>query len=75
MDVGMNISAIPRIAYSFNERWFLDINVPITFYQLAYRKETSEDPRIPVNDRSTDSFESEAFPAIFQLRMGGGVRF
>jgi len=74
-DVGINISAIPRIAYSLNERWFLDINIPLTVYRFVYQKENNEDPRIPVNDRSVNSFESETLPSIFQVRVGGGIRF
>jgi len=75
LDVGINISAVPRITYFLNERWFMDINIPFTVSQLAYRTESSENPQIPVNDRSVNSFETEAFPSIFQVRVGGGLRF
>lgn len=75
MSYGMYFSAIPRLEYNFTEKLFIDLNVPINFLRLAYTRVKTEDPRIPVENRTTSGFSADSGPISFSVRLGIGYRF
>jgi hypothetical protein len=75
LDVGAVVSVIPRVTYDLNERWFLDLNIPIAAYRMQWTRDEFTDPTIPVGERITNELSTESFPSIFQVRFGAGMRF
>jgi|GEM_PF-5110609 len=75
IDVGAVMSIIPRVTYDVNERWFLDLNLPLAVYRINWLQDSFEEPSIPVEDRVQSSFNTESFPNLFQVRFGAGMKF
>jgi len=75
IDLGVVVSIVPRLTYDLNSRWFLDLNVPLAAYRIQWTKDRFEDPRIPVEERTTNTVLTESFPSMFQVRFGAGMKF
>lgn len=67
-------SLSPRIIYHFNERFLLDINLPINLINAYYQTVEAENPILTERQRKNRYFKTEFFQPFFQLRIGFGVK-
>ena len=70
---GANFSLIPRIHYYLNDKWFLDLNIPINLASLSWNINREENPTSTEQERNTSTIELSEFPGIFQFRIGVGL--
>ncbi len=71
---GLVLSIIPRVNYAINDRFFLDLSIPITFYEAKMLSSNYENPILNPSERNTRSIELEMFPNHFLIRIGAGLR-
>ena len=66
---GIGFSVIPRLEYKLNEKWYLDLNVPIHLSNLEFITQTVDNPLIRIENQTTTilNFTSHLIPI---LRLG-----
>jgi len=72
---GIYLSVIPRLTYSFSEKWFIDLNVPLALVTAQYNSIKTDNPVLPVNQRNTATFDFHQGPIGVAVRLGVGYRF
>lgn len=72
--LGIYLAVIPRIQYNLNEKWYLDLNVPISIVTVQFNTQRNEDPSIPVNQRTTNTIGFYNTPFGYAIRFGLGMR-
>lgn len=65
----------PGLEIRLMERIKMDLDIPLTFYMLQYEINNTQNPVIPVNQRTWSQFISKLGPRIFQVRIGVGYSF
>ena len=71
---GMTLSTIPRLNYNWNEKWFIDINIPISIADFYWTIDKVDNPSVPVVQRNVSTYNYQAFPNKFLFRLGLGLR-
>lgn len=71
---GIYLAVIPRIQYNLTEKWYLDLNVPITLVTMQFNNEKNEDPSIPVEQRTNSTIGFYNTPFGYAVRLGLGLR-
>lgn len=74
-NVGFKTSLIPRFNYQINERWMLDFNLPLNFYNSYFDVQRTDNPEVPLEQREVSTFNLEAFTGGIEFRMGLGFKF
>ena len=72
--IGVYLSVIPRIEYTINEKWYLDLNIPIAVANAYYTSIKDEDPSIPSEESNVNSFNFYNAPRDLTIRFGLGFR-
>ncbi len=72
--IGLRLAVAPRINYSLNEKWFLDLNVPVIVGDISTRIDKNENPGLPLENRKSTTHDFSNFPPLFQVRLGVGLR-
>lgn len=72
--IGARAFVIPRISYYFSSKFFVELNIPICFFDLYFQSEKDQDPRLPIEDQTTSTANFELFPVFFSGRVGVGVK-
>jgi len=72
--IGALITVIPRLNYNINERWFLDLNIPINIIDLNLVNDKAENPQLTAAQRSITTFNFAQMPSQFLVRFGVGFR-
>lgn len=72
--LGANFFVAPRINYFINEKFFLDLNIPVTLFDLHLQSVVEDNPAIPVSQRKTSSLNFSMLPKIFSARVGVGMK-
>jgi len=70
--VGLFLSVIPRIEYSINERWYLDLNIPLAIVTTHYTSIRNNDPSL--EERSRNIFDFYNGPISYAIRLGIGFK-
>lgn len=70
--VGLYLSVIPRIEYVINERWYLDLNLPLSLITTHYTTIRDDNPMLPQNERVESFFDLYNGPVSFAIRFGIG---
>jgi hypothetical protein len=69
-----SITVIPRITYALSNRFFLDINAPISFITLNVNYKVDKNPTLPSYARETVNFRAHLPTTIWAIRFGIGYR-
>lgn len=72
--LGARAFVIPRISYYFSSKFFVELNIPICFFDLYFQSEKDQDPRLSVKDQTTSTANFDLFPVFFSGRVGVGVK-
>ncbi|NOQ70703.1 MAG: hypothetical protein GQ574_01805 [Crocinitomix sp.] len=73
-DIGALVSIIPRITYDLNERWFIDLNMPVNLAEFKLHSNTYFNPALPKNQQTVTTLEFETLPSQYLIRLGVGFR-
>lgn len=71
---GVYLSVIPRIEYNINEKWFLDVNLPLALVTAEYMLTRIDNPAIEPNQRLNGIFDFRQGPIGVAVRLGLGFR-
>lgn len=74
ISVGVRTFITPRITYFFTSKLFIDLNIPLCFFDTYILTDKENNPAIPVSQRNISSFNFSSFPAIFSGRIGIGLK-
>lgn len=72
--VGLYLSIVPRVEYVINERWYLDLNIPIALVTTHYTRIRHDNPTLPIDERVVSIFEFYNGPVSFAIRFGIGIK-
>ena len=72
--VGLYLSIVPRVEYVINERWYLDLNIPIALVTTHYARIRHNSPNLPIDERVETIFDFYNCPVSFAIRFGIGVK-
>lgn len=74
ISVGMRTFITPRLTYFVTSKLFIDVNIPLCFFDTFYFVDKEENPAIPVQQRTITTFNYSQFPKIFSGRLGVGLK-
>jgi hypothetical protein len=72
--IGMNVFITPRIMYFLTSKLFIDVNVPLCFFNTYFGVYKDDNATIPVEERRISTFNFNQFPKIFSGRIGIGLK-
>lgn len=72
--LGALIAVIPRLNYNINERWFLDLNIPINIIDMNVVNNKTENPVLTAEQRSITTINFAQMPSQYLMRFGVGFR-
>ena len=75
ISVGMRTFITPRLTYFVTSKLFIDVNIPLCFFDTFYFVDKEDNPVIPVQQRTITTFNYSQFPKIFSGRFGVGLKF
>lgn len=67
-------SLIPRLTCALSNRFFIDINAPISLVKLTFNYTLEENPILPTFARDQTSFNARFFTNILHIRFGLGYK-
>ena len=70
--VGIFISVIPRIEYKLNDRWYLDLNIPLSVLTMNYITNKNQSPNLPIEERTEHIVDFHNGPIAVAVRFGAG---
>ncbi len=70
---GAKVYVTPRLNVRLTNRWFLDINVPITLFEPSLLKFVIQNPSLPLRQQNNSYFNFTGFSTI-SARVAVGVR-
>lgn len=65
---------IPRLTYSCSKRLFIDVNIPISFLELATKYRFENNPSLPTFARDTFNFTARLPSNFWAIRLGIGYK-
>jgi hypothetical protein len=74
ISVGMSAFITPRLTYFLSSKLFIDINIPICFFNNFIFVDKEDNPAIPVQQRTISTFNFNQFPKILSGRLGIGLK-
>ncbi len=73
---GAKFLVTPRLTYYCGKKLFIDLNVPLCVFNPYMESYTTEDPTLPLEERTTNSTSfAGVFPGFFTVRLGIGLKF
>lgn len=72
--LGARAFIIPRLTWYFSPKFFADIDIPICIFDLYFQSDNDQDPRLSVEEQTTNIVNFDAFPKFFSGRLGIGLR-
>jgi hypothetical protein len=74
ISVGMRTFITPRLTYFVTSKLFIDVNIPLCFFDIFYFVDKEDNPAIPIQQRTITAFDYSQFPKIFSGRLGVGLK-
>jgi len=71
---GAKVFVTPRITYYLSSKVFFDLNIPLCFFDTYFQSYKDENPELSLKERTTNTFSFDAFPKIFSVRVGVGLK-
>jgi hypothetical protein len=72
--VGLLFQITPRVIKHLNEKWFLDLNIPISIGEVSYSNFKDTDPSRSAQERVISTIDLDLFPINYQLKLGIGLK-
>ncbi|MBN1181739.1 MAG: hypothetical protein JXB49_05580 [Bacteroidales bacterium] len=69
-NTGIDFAFIPSLKIPLNKNLALDINIPVSIYEIKLNIEKEENPGIPVNEQTSSKIIGEFIPKIYNCRLG-----
>lgn len=73
-EAGFRTFVVPRLSYYFSKKFFLDLNVPLCFTNISYRREIFENPALPIWQQKSGLIQFEVSPKFMSARLGLGMK-
>jgi hypothetical protein len=73
-ELSNTITIIPRVTYALSNRFFLDINAPISFITLDANYKVHKNPNLPSFARETVNFSAPLPTNFWAIRFGIGYK-
>lgn len=70
--VGLFLSVIPRVEYKLNDRWYLDLNIPLSIVTMNYITTKTNSPNLPIDERTEHIIDFHNGPIALAIRFGVG---
>lgn len=64
----------PRLTYYIRPKFFIDINIPLCFFDTYYLIDKEDNPAISAKQRTMTTINYDQFPKIFSGRLGVGLK-
>lgn len=64
----------PRFSYLLSSKVYIDINIPLCFFDSYYHADKEDNPAMPISERTIHAYEFSSFPTIFSGRIGIGIK-
>jgi hypothetical protein len=74
ISVGIRTFITPRLLYFMTSKFFIDVNIPLCFFNTYIWTDKENNPSIPISQRNISSFNFDSFPGIFNGRIGIGLK-
>jgi len=74
INIGMRAFVTPRIFYFLTSKLFLDVNIPLCFFDTFYFAGKEDNPALSLLERTTNTFNFSLFPKAFSGRIGIGIK-
>ncbi len=74
ISIGMKAFITPRISYFLTSKLFIDVNIPLCFFDTFYFADKEKNPAIPAQERTITTFNYNQFPKVFSGRLGIGIK-
>jgi hypothetical protein len=71
---GVRTFITPRLTYFLTSKLFVDLNIPLCFFDTYILTNKENKPSIPVSRRTISSFNFDSFPAALSARIGIGIK-
>jgi hypothetical protein len=72
--IGATIAFMPRLNYYISERWFLDLNIPISIMDMNITTNKVDNPILSEQQRSVSTVNFSQLPCKFLVRFWVGFR-
>jgi hypothetical protein len=74
ISVGMRAFITPRFTYFLTSKLFIDVNIPLCFFDTFYFAGKEDNPAISLLERTTNTFNFNLFPKVISGRIGIGLK-
>lgn len=72
--LGVTFFVVPRLIYEWNDRCYIDLNIPLGVYQMYYNHEKHLNPSLTLEEQNTKYFDERFLTSTWQVRLGLGIR-
>lgn len=72
---GITTEIIPRLNYSFNKSIFLDVNIPVSIFDVRLERRRIENPEIPLRQQIDYQLRKNFLPILVRASLGIGYKF
>jgi hypothetical protein len=74
ISIGMKALVTPRLTYFLTPKLFIDVNIPLCFFNTFYFAAKENNPALSILERTTNTFNFNLFPKVYGGRIGIGIK-
>jgi hypothetical protein len=74
ISLGMKALITPRITYFLTSKLFIDVNIPLCFFDTFYFVGKENNPALSLLERTTNTSNFSLFPKVYSGRIGIGIK-
>ena len=74
INIGMRAFVTPRISYFLTSKLFIDVNIPLCFFDTFYYAGKEDNPALSLLERTTNTYNFSLFPKVYCGRIGIGIK-
>lgn len=74
INIGMRAFVTPRISYFLTSKLFLDVNIPLCFFDAFYYAGKEDNPALSILERTINTYNFSLFPKVIIGRIGIGIK-
>lgn len=74
ISIGMKAFITPRITYFLTSKLFIDVNIPLCFFDTFYFVGKEDNPALSLLERTTNTSNFSLFPKVYSGRIGIGIK-
>ncbi|MCD6064590.1 MAG: hypothetical protein K0R82_2501 [Flavipsychrobacter sp.] len=72
--LGIRGFIVPRLTYHISKRIYADLNVPVNLFDAQHHSTNTLNSALPAEQRTAATFNFNALPAYYSVRIGVGVK-